>query len=86
MMDDDFVKFIYRINNDFLYVKEEDIVDIEYLNRKLLWNLPKETVFKTYKKDEDGNFNVFGDIPLSNLRMISYIDYGNDNKIEYREE
>ncbi|WP_313032298.1 hypothetical protein [Soonwooa sp.] len=65
-MDGNFVKFVYRIDNQVLYAKIEDIINLEYENKKWLWDIPKENIIKTYKK-VGIRFEEFEDIALENL-------------------
>lgn len=67
-MEEKFVKIVYRLNDQILYAKIEDIIDLEYNYKKWLWDIPKETLIKTYKKNESG-FENFEEISLENLKL-----------------
>ena len=71
-MEEKFVKFVYRLNDQILYANIEDIIDLEYNHKKFLWDIPKETLLKTYKKSEQG-FEYYEKISIENLKMTLQI-------------
>ena len=83
-MEEKFVKFEYRLNDQILFAKIEDIIDLEYNNKKWLWDIPKETLIETYKKNEKG-FEYFEEISIENLKMTFQISNKNFT-FEYTEK
>ena len=83
-MEEKFVKFVYRLNDQILFAKIEDIIDLEYNNKKWLWDIPQETLIETYKKNEQG-FEYFEKISLENLKMTLQISNKNFT-FEYTEQ
>jgi len=75
-MERKFAKFVDRLNGQILYAKIEEIIDLEYKNKKWLWDIPKETLIKTYKHTDQG-FEYFADISLENLKMTLQVSNKN---------
>ena len=71
-MEEKFIKIVYRINDQILYANIEDIIDLEYKYKKFLWDIPKETLIKTYKKNEQ-EYEYFEEISIENLKMTFQI-------------
>lgn len=75
-MDETFVKFVHRFNDQVLYAKIEDVINLEHKHKKFLWDIPKETFLKTYILNGE-KYKNFKEISLENLQMTIRINNPN---------
>ena len=80
-------KFLHRITKRIYVSKIEDLMKLEFDNKKRLYELPKSTLIKCYEySKKNGVSTKSNEFPLDDWRIITSISYGDLKEVFYTEE
>ena len=80
-------KFLHKETNKVFVAPTEELMQIEYNNKKWLYQLPKETEIKCFEYDEETGVSSTQNIfQLKELRIITSISYNDFSEIFYSEK
>jgi hypothetical protein len=79
-------KFLHRISNKVYVAKTEDLIKLEFDNKKWLYELPKNTLVKCFEFSAKGISNKISEFELKDLQIITSISYGDLKEVFYIEQ
>lgn len=84
---EDYGKFIHRKSNIVYVSKTEDLMKLEFENKKWLYELPKNTLVKCFAFSlKNGISKEISEFELKDLRIITSISYGDLKEVFYVED
>lgn len=83
---EEYAIFIHKKTGVKYATLTEKIIELEFNNKKWLWNLPKETIIKCYRIEDNSLVSDESAFELNELKLTMSINYNDLNEIFYIEE